>query len=73
MTHGLLILSNLNLLHIYNTKKSCLFNQNLSLLFRNKTVSENVRSCEEPRKGELETFSHKLSLYFALRKGNTIG
>ena len=39
MTHVLLISSNLNSLHIYSTKKSCLFNHNLSLLSRNKTVN----------------------------------
>ena len=44
---------------MYSTKKPCLFNHNLSLLLRNKTVNENVRSREEPRKEELATFSHK--------------
>ena len=73
MTHVLLISSNLNSLHIYSTKKSCLFNHNLSLLSRNKTVNENARSREEPRKGDLATCSHKFSLYFTLTKGNTIG
>ena len=41
MTHRLLS-ANLNSPHKYSTKKSCLFNDNLSLSFRNKTVYNEI-------------------------------
>ena len=44
MTHRLLIMifANLNSPHKYSTKKWCLFNHNLSLSFRNKTVYNEI-------------------------------